>query len=361
MHRLRRNVYEWLEPGEQSNAWEHLIDIAIVLLILASVAVVVLQSMPEMHEYDGLFALVERWCVYFFTLEYILRIWTCVEDPAFAGKWRGRIRYATSAMGLIDLFALAPFYLAPFAESNTVVFRLLRIFRLIRVLKFGRYNASIGLLGRVFRSRREELLLSLVLVVTLVVISSTIMYAVEHDAQPTAFSSIPAAMWWGVVTLTTVGYGDVFPVTTPGKVVAGISVLLGVGLFALPAGILASGFSEEMQRHRSTNPAFRRVCFCLQVKPDRLDEYKLRHREVWPDMLDALSKAGWTNYSLFLREDGLLIGYVETPDFDAALRAMAATAVNRRWQEEMADFFLGIPGRKADEQMLRIEEVFHLD
>jgi len=105
----------------------------------------------------------------------------------------------------------------------------------------------------------------------------------------------------------------------------------------------------------------KRVCFLLQVKRDRLDEYKARHRTVWPDMLEALSRAGWHNYSLFLRDDGLLIGYVETPDFDRALSLMASTEVNARWQAEMAEFFEGIPGRKADEQMAPIPEVFHLD
>ena len=104
-----------------------------------------------------------------------------------------------------------------------------------------------------------------------------------------------------------------------------------------------------------------RVCFCLQVDPERLDEYRERHRTVWPEMLDALREAGWHNYSLFLREDGLLIGYVETPDFDDALRRMAATDVNRRWQAEMVGFFQGVPGRKADEQMTPVNEVFHLE
>lgn len=105
----------------------------------------------------------------------------------------------------------------------------------------------------------------------------------------------------------------------------------------------------------------KRICFLLKVKSDRLEEYKERHKAVWPDMLAALSQAGWSNYSLFLREDGLLIGYAETPDFDRALSQMAATEVNARWQTEMADFFEGVPGRKADEQMVPLEEVFHLD
>ncbi|MGH9720516.1 MAG: L-rhamnose mutarotase [Bryobacteraceae bacterium] len=105
----------------------------------------------------------------------------------------------------------------------------------------------------------------------------------------------------------------------------------------------------------------KRVCFCLQVKPEKLEEYRERHDAVWPEMQDALRRTGWHNYSLFLREDGLLIGYVETPDFERALAEMAKTGVNRRWQEWMAPFFQGIPGRKADEQMQVIPEVFHLD
>ena len=104
-----------------------------------------------------------------------------------------------------------------------------------------------------------------------------------------------------------------------------------------------------------------RICFVLQVKRHRLEEYKERHRAVWPEMRQALSDAGWHNYSLFLRDDGMLIGYLETPGFDQALAAMAATDINRRWQEEMKDFFEGVPGRNADEQMSPLPEVFHLE
>ncbi len=252
MQRWRRRVFEWLEPGEQASAWEQLFDIAVLLLILLSVTVVVLQSMPEMVEFDGTLEGIERICVYFFTAEYLARLWTCPEVGRFGVGWRARVRYLRSPMAMVDLAAILPFYLAPFADANTVVFRLLRVFRLVRVLKFGRYHASMGILGRVILSRREELLISLALVLALVVITSTLMYAVEHEAQPKAFASIPQSMWWGIVTLTTVGYGDVFPITAAGKVVAGISVLLGVGLFALPAGILASGFAEELAASKKT-------------------------------------------------------------------------------------------------------------
>lgn len=104
-----------------------------------------------------------------------------------------------------------------------------------------------------------------------------------------------------------------------------------------------------------------RVCFLLKVKADRLEEYKRRHRAVWPEMLDALRATGWTNYSLFLREDGLLVGYLETPDFEAARAGMAAREVNERWQRDMAPFFEALEGRRPDEGMLRLEEAFHLE
>ena len=104
----------------------------------------------------------------------------------------------------------------------------------------------------------------------------------------------------------------------------------------------------------------KRVCFLLRVRPDRLEEYRWRHTSVWPEMLKALREAGWTNYSLFLRDDGLLIGYLETPDFEQALARMAATDINKRWQAEMAEFFEGDPNRRPDEQMSPIPEIFHL-
>lgn len=122
---------------------------------------------------------------------------------------------------------------------------------------------------------------------------------------------------------------------------------------------MAVSSNQEAQGRGGENSK-QRICFCLKVKPERLAEYKERHRQVWPEMLDALRRAGWANYSLFLRDDGLLIGYFETPDFERALAAMAATEVNRRWQQEMAPFFDGEPALFPDQQIRPIPEVFHL-
>ncbi len=262
---MRRRVYEWLEPGEQSLRVEKIVDWTMLALILTSVVAVMLESMPEMAAYERWFAELERWIVYIFTLEYVLRIWVAPEAGKYGEGWRARWNYARSMMALVDLAAVLPFYLSPVAGSNTVVCRLLRIFRLVRVLKIGRYHTSMSLLGRVMKLRKAELTVSLGLVMALVVIASTLMYAVEHDAQPKAFPSIPGAIWWGIVTMTTVGYGDVYPITALGKVVAGISVLLGVGLFALPAGILASGFQEEIAIEKKKLAGEKRCPHCGEV------------------------------------------------------------------------------------------------
>ncbi len=152
---------------------------------------------------------------------------------------------------MIDLMAILPFYLPKLIPFDLRFLRAVRLFRIFRLLKLGRYSESVRLLGRVLNAKKEELGVTIFAVLILLVICSSLMYYAEHQAQPEAFSSIPAAMWWGIVTLTTVGYGDVYPITLPGKILGAIIAVLGIGLFALPAGILASGFADEMQKKRS--------------------------------------------------------------------------------------------------------------
>lgn len=149
---------------------------------------------------------------------------------------------------LIDILAIAPFYLALAGDLRAI--RVLRLFRLFRVIKVARYSKAVQTLGRVIRAKREELLVAVFVLIVLLVLSSSLMYYVENDDQPAAFGSIPEAMWWSIATLTTVGYGDVHPITPLGKFIASIIAVLGIALFALPTGILGSGFVEEMQKER---------------------------------------------------------------------------------------------------------------
>ncbi|MBS1560398.1 MAG: potassium channel family protein [Bacteroidetes bacterium] len=178
-----------------------------------------------------------------FAMEYMLRLWTCVENPAFASPLMGRLRYARTPMAIIDLLAFLP-GMVRVADLRMV--RILRLFRLLRALKAVRYIAALVMIREVIRERRDELVMTLVFMLFMLVMISAVMYEVEHDAQPTAFSSIPATMWWGIASLTTMGYGDIYPITSVGKLLAGVFALLGIGVFAIPTGILASGFSDKL-------------------------------------------------------------------------------------------------------------------
>jgi len=182
--------------------------------------------------------------------EYGLRVWIAPLDPRYAGRFVGRVRYMLSPLALIDLLALLPFYAPMIVPLDLRVVRVLRIFRLFRLLKLARYTESLNTLRMVIKSKKEELLISTMLLGVLLVCSSTLLHVVEGEAQPDKFGSIPQAMWWGVATLTTVGYGDVFPVTPFGKVCGSMIAILGIGMFALPTGILATGFAESLERQK---------------------------------------------------------------------------------------------------------------
>jgi voltage-gated potassium channel len=178
-------------------------------------------------------------------VEYLLRVWACVENPRFARPIAGRLRFVVSPMAIVDFVAIVPFYLQ-FGQLLAV--RALRVFRVFRILKLGHYSTALKSLSSALKKKRAELIVTLFAVGVVLLIASTIMYYAEYEAQPDKFSSIPAAMWWGIVTLTTVGYGDVFPVTALGKLAGAAVAIFGIGLVALPAGILGSAFVEQIGR-----------------------------------------------------------------------------------------------------------------
>lgn len=246
----RQRTWELLEREIGETRLDYAVDRFITLLIVANVVAVMLETVVWIGEpYRAYFVAFDLFSVAVFTVEYLLRLWACTSDARYAGPVRGRLRYALRPMSLVDLLAIAPFYLE-FITVDLRIVRTLRLFRLFRIFKLARYADSMITLGQVLRSRRDELLVTLFVVVVLLVFASSAMYYVESEAQPQQFSSIPAAMWWGVATLTTVGYGDVYPVTTAGRFLGAGIAILGVGLFALPTGILASAFSEELQKRR---------------------------------------------------------------------------------------------------------------
>jgi voltage-gated potassium channel len=247
---VRRRVWEVLEPARPGDALSRRFDLFILTLIAANVAAMVLESVqPIRTSFGAAFAVFEACSVLVFLAEYAARLWSCVEDPELSGAVRGRLRWAIRPLSLVDLLVVAPFLLT-LGMADARVLRVLRLFRLVCVLKAGRYLAALRLFRCVVQAKREELGMSIALTSVLLVVASSVMYFAENEAQPDKFSSIPASMWWAVATLTTVGYGDVYPVTALGRVAGGCLALLGVGLFALPTAILGAGLVEAAQGSR---------------------------------------------------------------------------------------------------------------
>lgn len=257
----RKKVYDLLEPSVSGKRAAKIIEVLLITLIFLNIVAIILESVQEINDAYGKFFIdFENFSVIVFTIEYVARIWTAPENPKYQRRF-GRLRYGLTSMSIIDLLSIVPFYLSllpNFFAVDLRFIRLLRMFRLIRVLKIARYLKALNLMQAVFRERKEQLFLSVVFIIFLLLIVSTLMYHVEHDAQPEAFSSIPASMWWGIETLTTVGYGDLIPQTHLGKVLGGMIAILGIGLFALPAGILSSGLTDQL--HKTGNKRHPKKC-----------------------------------------------------------------------------------------------------
>ncbi|BDM81983.1 ion transporter [Acaryochloris marina] len=247
----RRRVFEILEVADAGDRASQIFDISLLVLILANLVVITLETVEGLTtQYRTYFEVCETVSITIFTIEYLLRIWSCTAAPDFQHPVLGRLKFLFTPLALIDLMALAPFYLPLLIPIDIRFIRFVRLLRVLRLFKLSRYFQSFQVLGNILKSKRDELLVTLMGVFGLLWLASTMMYFIEHDAQPEAFANIPATMWWGVATLTTVGYGDIYPVTTAGRVLGSVISILGIGLFALPTGILASGFTEELDRRK---------------------------------------------------------------------------------------------------------------
>ena len=254
--KLKKRIFRILEIEETDYLPSRIFAIFIMTLISLNVAAVVLETIKDLSlEYDFFFDAFELLSVIVFTIEYFLRLWTCTTDSKFASPFMGRVRFAVTPLALVDLMAILPFYFPMLIPLDLRFLRAVRLFRVFRVFKMARYSHSLKTLGAVLKAKREELMITLFVALVLLVLASSLMYIVEHEAQPEVISSIPAAMWWGVATFTTIGYGDVHPITPLGKIIGGIMAIFGIGMFALPAGIIASGFSEEIQKRHQ-----KRIC-----------------------------------------------------------------------------------------------------
>ena len=264
---MKKRVYEILEAGAPGDRASEAFNIFLISLIGLNAVALVIGTVQSIYDSAPMvFKAFEGVSVAIFTVEYLLRVWSSVEDPRYRSYNYRRLRFATSPLIMIDLLAILPFYLTLFGAAEVVDLRFLRGVRLFaRLARLGKYFTGIRTLGLVVRAKWPELSTVLLLLGLLLFLASSLMFFAEHDAQPDKFSSIPAAMWWSIVTLTTVGYGDIFPVTGFGRAVAGVIAILGIGLFALPAGILGSGFLEELQ---GRNHSVQTCPHCGEVLPE---------------------------------------------------------------------------------------------
>ncbi|MXZ19509.1 MAG: ion transporter [Caldilineaceae bacterium SB0665_bin_25] len=250
MTSLKKTVYEIIEEAAPGNRASEIFDVFLITLIALNVVALIVGTVEEVHRISpGAFQLFEIASVGIFTVEYLLRVWTSTENPSYAHPVKGRLKYLVSPLALIDLLAVLPVYLVFFVNLRGLDLRFLRVMRLLaRIVRLGRYFSSLRTLGNIVHTRRGELAAVVSVLFLLLVMTSSLMFFAEHQAQPEEFASIPRAMWWSIITLTTVGYGDVFPVTAAGRLLAGVIAIVGIGLFALPAGILGSGFMEELAK-----------------------------------------------------------------------------------------------------------------
>jgi voltage-gated potassium channel len=220
------------------------------VILINTMAVILFTVRPVAEQYGSLLSYIMNACLAVFICEYVLRLWACTATHHPVRMITDRIRYTLRVYLLIDLFSILPVFIPFFFPQNFTIIRLLRLVSIFKLGRFTQYADSLIQLRRVVWRKKEIFVIMLFFLVFIILFSSTIMYVVEFPAQPESFSSIPAALWWAVMTVTTVGYGDMVPVTPVGKIIAGVVTVTGVLLLALPSAIMATGFIEERERQK---------------------------------------------------------------------------------------------------------------
>lgn len=243
---MRRRVYWWIEREDRAALGPKLLEIALVTLILCNVIAVILETVDALYaQWQFFFDTFELISLTVFIVEYFARLWIAPEQPEF----KSRLKWVFTPQAIVDLLAIFPALLVYFIPVDL---RILRIFRMLRLLKLTRYSPALGMLMAVLEEEAGAFFAGFFILALMLILASSGVWLAEHDAQPEAFGSIPAAMWWAVATLTTVGYGDMIPVTAAGKLFGGLIMVIGIGIAALPAGIIASGLNDQLQQRRAS-------------------------------------------------------------------------------------------------------------
>lgn len=250
MRALRKKLHNQLFVGAHPDGRLTLTNKLLILVIIAAVATAALSTEASISsQWHHIFLVSELVFGIIFLLEYLARIYAAAEEPGEGSVWAKRWRFMRSPIGLIDL-AVVVSTLMPLVTADAAMLRTVRLLRVLAVMKFGRFNRALKEVWGAVTDRADDLIVTMALAGMLLLFGATALYMTEGDVQPEEFGSIPRALWWSVITLTTVGYGDAFPITALGKVFAGMVALSGIALVAMPTGIIAAAFSEAMQRRR---------------------------------------------------------------------------------------------------------------
>lgn len=258
--KIKHRTFEIIETANDGDTASKIFDIFIIILIVLNLVMVIAETFNIPENWKSFLNYAETISVIIFTVEYLLRVWT--SDLLYPKKssFKSRIKYIFSFMALIDLLAILPFYLPLFIPIDLRVLRSLRVIRLLRIFKINRYTNALNTIGQVFKNKASQLISSIMVVGLLMIIAAVLMYNIENSVQPEAFSNALEAMWWAVATLTTVGYGDVYPITAAGKVLATIIAFLGIGMVAVPTGIITAGFSELVKSDEEKDSDEKKYC-----------------------------------------------------------------------------------------------------
>ena len=260
--RYKNRIYEIISSPDNPSLPSKIFDTFIISLILLNVVTVIADTFSLPVWASTVLWYVEVVSVIIFTIEYLLRIYVADLLYPELGPIRSRLRYLRSFMAMIDLLAILPFYIPYIIPIDLRILRMLRIIRLLRIFKINRYTTALSTIADVFKRKKHELLSSMAVVSILMIIAAVLMYNIENEAQPEAFENAFAALWWAVATLTTVGYGDIYPVTALGKILSAVIALLGIGLVAVPTGIISSGFVESIEEEKKQEKDTDEKCFC---------------------------------------------------------------------------------------------------